>query len=416
MNLKRMLSSLLLLAAPLALAAPRPVPARLQAPAAGDLTPRALVAVEAAFASRADVPREAVTFTQALRADQALAAPQPFVAQSREWFVEADAAALRAGVSVFTTRPEALVRLNAAPRELRDGRGRELALDPQRLIVRREGVEHGAGSGMSLLVDPEQLAAAGAPFVEGTTAFRFKPELGAGRFEIAAPDLRDDGRWVIHVFEPRSDAALTLGTGRADYLHGETLRVEAELLGRGAAVERAQAFVVAPGGRTFPLALARDGARLRGDLVLDALRSPGEGLWEVHVRVAGQSEGARVERVARTAFSCSLPTARLTGDATVTQGEAGVRVALGVEVAAPGRYDVRGVVYGRDATGQARPLALAQSAAWLDAGRGELALDVDAGLIAKSGLAAPFELRDVRLMDQGRMGLLQRQEVALTLP
>ncbi len=93
-----------------------------------------------------------------------------------------------------------------------------------------------------------------------------------------------------------------------------------------------------------------------------------------------------------------------------------MRVALGVEVAAPGRYDVRGVVYGRDATGQARPLALAQSAAWLDAGRGELALDVDAGLIAKSGLAAPFELRDVRLMDQGRMGLLQRQEVALTLP
>jgi hypothetical protein len=417
MDMKRTLSSLLLLVCTsAALAAPRPVAARLLPPAAGDLAARAAVAVDAALASRPDVPRDAVAFTQSLRGDQALEAAAPFVARSREWFVEVSASELRAGVAVFTTRPEALVRVHAAARELRAGRGAELALDPQRLIVRREGVEHGAGSGMSLLVDAEQLAAAGAPFVEGTSAFRLKAELGAGRFELAVPDLRDDGRYVVHVFEPRSEAVLSLGTGRADHLHGETLRVEASLAGRAATVERAQGFVVAPGGRVFPLSFAPDGARLRGSLVLDALAAPGAGLWEVHLRVEGQADGLRVQRSARTAFACSLPTARLTGEAGVTAGASGLRLTLGIDAGSAGRYDVRGVLYGRDAAGQPRPLALAQSAAWLEPGRGELALEIDAALLAKSGLSAPYELRDLRLTDQGRMGLLHRQKIALVLP
>ncbi len=409
--------ALLVALASVAGAAPRPVETRLLPMGAADLAARQLVALDAATAALPGVAREAVSFTQALRAGQALeAAPAPFTTRSREAFVEVSAATLRAGAAIFTTRENALVRLHAAASELRRGRGAELSLDPQRLIVRRDGVDYGAGRGMSLLVDAEQLATADAPFAEGTTAFRLLPELGAGRFELLAPDVRDDGRYVIHVFEPQSDVVLALGTGRADHLHGETLRVEAVLEGRGTLVERAQAFVASPGGRTFALPLERDGARLRGSLVLDALAAPGAGLWEVHLRVEGRASDLHVVRTARTAFACSLPSARLSGDATVTRGDAGWQIALGVEAGAAGRYDVRGVLYGTDAAGQSRPLALSQSAAWLEAGRGALALGFDAGLVEKSGLVAPFELRDLRLMDQGRMGLLHRQQHALTLP
>lgn len=417
MNTISRVGSFALLSALSCAAGAAPLAMRLSAPGAADLVTRGLVRLEAAAAALPDVPREPVTFSQALRADQLLdAVPTGFTARSREAFFEVDAATLRAGATIFTTRPNALVRLHAAAAELRRGRGRELSLDPRRLLVRKDGVEHGAGRGMSLLVDAEQLAVADAPFVEGTTAFRLSPELGAGRFELAAPDVRDDGRYVIQVFEPQSDVVLTLTSERADYLHGDRLRVDATLEGRAALVERAQGFVVSPGGRVFPLGLESAGARLSGALVLDALAAPGAGLWEVHLRVEGSVAGARVVRTARTAFACSLPTARLLGGVTSERDAAGLLVGLAVEVGSAGRYDVRGVLYGTDAGGASRPLALAQSAAWLEPGRGVLSLRFDAALIEKSGLAAPFELRDLRLMDQGRMSLLHRQERALTLP
>lgn len=419
MNTNRSLRRFVLflsLIAPVAVAAPRPVEVALLPAQPGDLVARRLIASEAP-SLRSDVPRESVGFTQALRADQSLAASSaPITARSREYFVEIGADVLRAGAPIFTTRPNALVRVHAAVAELRSGRGRELSLDPARLVLRRGQTEYGAGSGMSLLASAEQLAAAGAPFVEGTTAFRIKPELGAGRFEVAAPDVRDDGRYVIQVFEPQSDAVLALRAGQADYLHGETLRVEAALEGRGVAVERAQAFVSSPGGRTWPLTFDRDGATLRGGLTLDALAAPGAGLWEVHVRVEGSEGASHVVRTARVAFACSLPTAGLAGAASVTHDGDGLRVSIGVDVATSGRYEARGVLYGADTSRQMRPLALGDVAGWLEAGRGALTLAFDAGLIEKSGLAAPFELRDLRLLDQGRMGVLHRHARALALP
>lgn len=417
MNPKRLFRTAVVLAfAPLCVsAAPRPTRVALLPAQAGDLAARTALATDATRALLPEVSREAVSFTQALRADQPLSAePETWSAQSREYFVEVSADALRAGTPIFTTRPNALVRLNAAAAELLSGRGRELSLDPARLVLRQGKAEYGDGSGMSLLVNADQLAASGAPFAPGTAAFRIKPELGAGRFEIVAPDVRDDGRYVIHVFEPQSDVVLALHTGRGDYLHGETLTVEAALA--SAAIERFQAFVSSPGGRTWPLTFARDGAGLRASLPLDALAAPGQGLWEVHVRAEGRQGDAHVVRTARTAFACSLPTAVLGGDAAVTSGRDGVAVALGVDVATAGRYDVSGVLYGTDAKGQLRPLALAHAANWLEPGRASLTLTFDAARVEAARLTAPFELRDLRLVDQGRMGVLHRQSRAFVLP
>jgi len=134
------------------------------------------------------------------------------------------------------------------------------------------------------------------------------------------------------------------------------------------------------------------------------------------VRAEGRQGEAHVVRTARTAFACSLPTAVLGGDAAVRSGEAGVEIALAVDVTTAGRYDASGVLYGTDAKGQLRPLALAHAANWLDPGRAALTLTFDAARLEAARLAAPFELRDLRLADQGRMGVLHRQSRALTLP
>jgi hypothetical protein len=388
-------------------------------PASGDLHAARLVSAGANLVAESDVSREPVSFTQALDARQALVAASPYVAESREFFREVSADELRAGVALPLTQPHALVRVHAAARELAAGRGAELALDPQRLVLRVGKTEYGAGTGMALLVDAEQLAAAGAPFVEGTTAFRIKPELGAGRIEVVAPDLTSDARHVVQVFEPQSDLALRLSTARGAYLHGDTLELEARLVAAGTRAEvaatRVQAFVTSPAGRVFPLpvVLGKDG-RLSGRLTLDALVAPGPGLWELHVRFEGSVNGRALARDARTAFACSVPSARLAREVRIVQGD-GLQATFGVELASAGRYEVRGILYGTDATGVLRPLAAGYSARWFE-GSGALTLAFDAALLKASGLVAPFELRDVRLYDQGRMGLLQRQERALLLP
>lgn len=49
----------------------------------------------------------------------------------------------------------------------------------------------------------------------------------------------------------------------------------------------------------------------------------------------------------------------------------------------------------------------------LEPGSQSLVLRYDAGLLA--GASGPFELRDLNLLDQGRMGVLQRQQRALTI-
>ena len=85
-----------------------------------------------------------------------------------------------------------------------------------------------------------------------------------------------------------------------------------------------------------------------------------------------------------------------------------VAVDLGVDVAGPGRYEVRGIVYGTDRAGNLVPFAAAHSAAWLDAA-GSLTLTVEPKLLREAGVRAPFEIRDLRLLDQGRMGVLHRQ-------
>jgi len=52
---------------------------------------------------------------------------------------------------------------------------------------------------------------------------------------------------------------------------------------------------------------------------------------------------------------------------------------------------------------------VAHSAAWIEAGPATLVLAFDREPLREAGFGAPYEIRDLRLMDQGRMGLLHQQ-------
>ena len=100
------------------------------------------------------------------------------------------------------------------------------------------------------------------------------------------------------------------------------------------------------------------------------------------------------------------------GRADLVEGD-GLVVRLGLETAAAGRYEVRGTLFGTGADGALVPVAVAHSAAPMASGRGELELAFPADLL--TGVSAPFEVRDLQLTDQTRMGVLHRQAGALVV-
>lgn len=380
---------------------------------ATDLVPSRLV--PAAAAPNAPRPStEPVTFSWALDPRAALTDPRPFVAESREHWLRATGADLAAGVPLYTLAPGALVRINPAPGATTAAR----PIDADALVILDEkGNALARGAGLQRLASAEQLAAAGTPFPEGTLAFRLAPEAGSGKLMLQLENRGADEDFVVHVLDAGSSTTLRLGSDRTAYLDGETLVAEIEA-GSGDTrlrLDEVTGFVTSPAGRAWPLTFRPSGSVYRASLRLDANEALTPGLWEIHAAASGRDAGRRFVRNARTAFACTLPTARLTGHGEVGAGKAGgLEVRLGVETASPGRYEVRGVLFGTGTDGVMKPMAAAHTAAWLDGG-GTLVLAFDSEMLAASDLTPPYELRELELRDQGRMGMLERRARGLVL-
>lgn len=383
-----------------------------------DLVAGAPTSIAANKAMLPGVSRDAASFTFPIAADTQIAsAPTPSETRSLEYFVEVDAAQLRSGATIYTTAPGALVRINPAAAEQRLGKAAGLALDPASLVIRTAaGDTFAAGEGTSLLVDAAQMKATGVPFAAGTTAFRLAPEVGVGAITVAAPGLRSDATYAIHVFDRESDAVLALKAASMDFFHGQDLRIDArfEDAAGAFAADRLQGFVTAPSGDAWPVDLRQGVDGIRAAMPLDAVRGAGPGLWELHMAARGDRDGLTVMRNASTAFAVHLPTAALTGKAEIRLDQ-GLEIEIAVDVGTPGRYEVRGVIFGTDASGASVPFATTHSADWLEAD-GTLTLTVEPSLLREAGVRAPFEVQDLRLLDQGRMGVLHRQALGLVIP
>jgi hypothetical protein len=396
-------------------AAPRFLPAQ-----AGDLVPQKIVAPEVAHKSAGapGLARDAVSMSWAAQGSINTAA-QSFVGHSREYYVEVSADELNAGVAIHTTSPRALVRLQplgggSGPRE-------KQAIHPQSLIISDgAGRAFASGSGMDMLVTADKLNKAELPFAEGTSAFRVHPDLGAGTFKLRAADMQGAERYLINVIEPASKFVLTMQTDAPNYLHGQQLTILPELqeqdgmrLAQRHALKRLEGTVTSPAGRSFAVTFKVDkDGRMRARMPLDADEAPAPGLWEVQASGDALVKGQTVKRSLRVAFAVALPVARLDGSAAVVNEPGSVGVRLGVEVGAAGRYETRALLYGM-VGGAMKPLAVAHSAQWLEPGSQSLVLRYDAGLLA--GASGPFELRDLNLLDQGRMGVLQRLQRGVTI-
>lgn len=373
----------------------------LAAPAEGDFRPQTLVTKPIASAKASRLESAPVQFSWVLDGAQALVAPTPYVAESRESWTRVSAADLASGKALHTSAPGALFRLSPIGNQ-------KSVVDPLQVEITIGGRTFARGEALKNSANDAELKAAGTSFPDGTLAFQLKEELGHGDVTLRLATAAND--YLVHVFEPNSTEVLTLTADRTTAQHGAEFKVLARF-NAGADTDAIGGFLSAPNGTQVDLAFAREGADYVAKVRHDALVGEGEGLWEIHTFATRDG----IQRDAKTAIASSVPRARFGGMASTGKSRDGsVRVRVGVEVGASSRFEVRGVLYGHD--GKAvRAGAMASTAAILKPGMQSLELVFDAATLAKSGIEGPFSIRDLTLVDQATLAVQEQRAGGLTL-
>lgn len=379
---------------------------------AGDLAPTHLVAPR----DDGPVPGNVagVSHAREIAAERELAVrPSSRPDRSRRWWAKMKGGDLVAGVSLPTTASGATVSLRPLD-ETRAATG----IDPNALVlVDADGVAYDGDAGMEHVLGWDELRAGESPFAAGTTAFRIDGALGHGEWQLRVDAPLGDADVLLHVVEPDSALELVARTDAPAYLHGHTVVVDVEARSGDAIVdiEGASARARSPAGELHDIELeSRSTGGLRGTLELAEVDVEPGVAWVVEVDAHIEHDGVLARRNARVAFAYGVPSAALDGRFELVDTARGdPTLALGLEVATAGRYAVGAVVWGTDAHGRAWPMGTVEAASWLEPDAEAIELPL-AQLLETPGLSAPYELRDLRLVDQSRVAILHRQAIAVS--
>lgn len=340
--------------------------------------------------------RKPLSFSWQLNPAAELTAQAPFVAESREYWAQVDGAELARGHDIDTTAAGAVIRISPAKGAAPVSADKVQVLRNGRAIAQPESFQRQATA--------KQLQDAGMDIADGSAVLQLAEANGKGRFQLKMGQAK--GRYLVHVFEPNSEYALRAQGNRATLLAGDTLEVSAQLSRDGKSLAgQMDGMLVSPSGRSLNLSFANGKARVQ----VPADAASERGLWEVQLFSGAIDAGASIQRDARTVVAIAQPTARLSGSYEFDTGNLAFR--LPVQVGAEGRYELRGTLYATATDGTLRPVSQAHGAAWLAAGERSLSLGFDRSHVPM-GYRAPFELRNVELNDQTRMGKLETRELA----
>lgn len=367
--------------------------------------------VPAAVPSR-HVESQPVSYAWPLTIDRSAPAPSGPAMESRQYWVDTTGRSLENGLKLPLSAPGAIVRISALHADT------GLLLDSDRLQVSVDGQTMAVtqGSGGIQLFSGSDLQAQGMSVPTDSLAFQLPKRGQPDNLRLQLAGAPAEQPLVVHVFEPESQWLGRLSAGRHNYLTGADLQLDVSLVNGDErfAAQSIQAVLVSPdAAHSWPLEVTGDGLGLKGSAP-QSLPEAGEGLYEVHAYLEGRQGGTLVRRDLKVAINIAAATARLT-ERIETKESSGLNIELGVEVAAAGRYQLSGQVWGTAEDGSSRPLAMAQTAAVLEPGQGQLELEVPAELLLKSGLSAPFQVRELQLRDQGRMALLESRSRGLTI-
>lgn len=366
-----------------------------------------IASIVAASSLQADtLSRETVTFSQLLEPDRAIELGEKGQQQkSKAFFRTVTGEELNAGVAFAVDGEEAVIQLSPLDNVV-DGRRKAQDTVPRGMVLVHNGVELSVESDDIALYRRSQALKEAYPDLYGRAHVMQVPaHFGRGTMLLKANgNAAASDKFVLYVLDKNSDIALQLQTEQTNIQQGKPLVFDAIAdASQRTAMVGARAELLSPGGQVYPL----KGRTVRGRFVstsapdITEAGRPGE-LWTLRVRARiRNADDMIVERVTRVAVDLFEGTAEI---ATIKTGEQSLSLAMDVNAA--GRYELRALIYGRDFDGVQKPAMLSFQAQWLEAGQHKVVFAIDADKLRASGLGAPFTVKSVKLLDQGRLAVL----------
>ncbi|UHQ54942.1 DUF4785 domain-containing protein [Microbulbifer sp. YPW16] len=367
----------------------------------------AMVATMASAQQILNDSRERVSFSQLVeQGKEQQLADSGAREQSRAFYRKVTGAELNRGAEFFVDGKQAVIQVSPLDRAS-NGR-RVVDTDIPRGMTLSNGTERRPVSDDSIALHrkSEGLRQEFPGFYGRAHVMKVPEDMGRGRFTLKANgNASANAEYILYVLDKRSDIELAVETPSKRFSRSGTLALEAKAAGQASAsLESVSATLIAPRGDRYELGGGqRTGNRYTLDwpVNVDAPSVSGE-LWRIEVRsTLRNARNEPVERVAVIAADIFTETASATVGGSDAQS-----LTLSVDVQEAGRYEARALVFGVDSDGEYRPAMLAYQAEWLDAGAREMTVPIDTARLAASGLQAPYQVRSVQFLDQGRMSVL----------
>ncbi len=345
---------------------------------------------------------------------------KPHKASSREYWLTVNGLQLLQGLKLQTTAAGAIVKISPMPD--RNVKSSKLpVLDTGQLtIIDAQGKQHPQMSAMANSATADQLNNARLSFPPGTVIFELKETLGHGEFTVKYHNIiNPQQRFLLYVLDKNSQYRLSVKTDDDTVFSGRQLVAQIALTDNKIIrdVSSVETFLRSPDGGKFVVdnKINKDGL-VETAINIDGLDDRSIGLWELHVATKSVMNGMQVQRNAKTTFAYSQPNAKLTQTVDITRAKGldnTLRLSFGIDAVSSGRFELRGILYGTEIDNKKVPIMFANSAGWREAGPSTLDLTFDLSKVSNSSAGKPFEIRDLRLLDQSRMMLLHRQSLAL---
>ncbi|HRD69659.1 MAG TPA: DUF4785 family protein [Legionella sp.] len=206
---------------------------------------------------------------------------------------------------------------------------------------------------------------------QNQTMLQIKPELGAGKFTLKSVNsgsLPSDA-FMISVFDKFSLVYLQIESDSIHYQYGDKLTAWLTLKDNAVnySVDDLDVFLKGPQGEVIPLKAKEIKANkfeVTGFLTSET-NNHGEN-WYIEATVFSESDQEIIQRTARTAFSYSIPSARLSSIKKLSSKP--LTFVATLQVATGSRYALQSVLYHKNSLGKIEPIETSQKAQWLDPG------------------------------------------------
>lgn len=350
------------------------------------------------------IEQKSLHFSQALAKNSTMSfAAKPYTSTSDEYWLEVTGKQLNSGVALAITKPGALIRLSGKKRK-NPAQVESIVIDPEQIELSK-GTQK-LSKAFSQKVSQQQFATAN--IFPNSSAVKLDQRVGRGEFKLKVNQaLNSDERYLVNVKEKGSEHKLTLSIPSQTLIAKQNIMLDMAINNSQGKLANSKhnAHIKTPAGKMLAVNYQEVNGKYSIKLPEMSANEDYGKLYELHIASQANDNGLKVNRNGKVAFAIARPTAKMTGNISVNLTHAMVEL----NVASEGRYELSAIISGVNKQGKVQKVMLSRSAHYLQPGQQQVNLNFDTQLLKTLQVLPPYQLSELRLIDQSRMALLQQQ-------